>query len=135
MSRSSRRRAPGGPRVAGRRSRSVRRGVACERGYGSVLALGVLGCAVALLGLLALLAGGLVARSAAQSAADLAAIAGAQELAGAATGGEACARARDVALENGATVRRCDVIGAHVRVETRVRAVGASSRAGPVAPR
>ena len=104
-----------------------------ERGSGSVLALAVTGCAVVLLGFLAVLAGGLVARSAAQSAADLSAIAGAQELSRVATGGEPCARAGEVARENGATLQRCDVIGDHVRVETRVRGARASSRAGPVA--
>ena len=123
-----------------------------ERGAGTVFA------AFALLALLLLAAGGVevggavAARHRAQSAADLAALAGAARLVagesaagGSESGGDACAVAGDYAGRNGASVLGCEIEGADVVVRVGVEMplglplgpVGlgpavAAARAGPV---
>ncbi len=111
-----------------------------ERGAGSVLALAMTGVVVlvafAVLGIGALVA----THRLAQSAADLAALAGAQTLQG---GGDPCARAAEVARRNGATLQGCRVEGWNLAVtvvRSSPRLLGqvfqqrARSRAGPAAP-
>jgi secretion/DNA translocation related TadE-like protein len=103
--------------------------------------------AVAVLGLLVLVAAALTVAGAmvnahrvAQSAADLAALSAAQALAGA--GGDPCATAADVARANGAALQGCAVDGSDVRVTVTApgpRWLGqphdldAEARAGPAA--
>jgi secretion/DNA translocation related TadE-like protein len=100
---------------------------------------------VALVGLLVLVgaalgvAGAMVhAHRVAQSAADLAALAGAQAVAGG--GGDACARAEAISVANGATLDGCVLDGADVRVTVTVPGprwlgqphdLSAEARAGP----
>ncbi|WP_323794216.1 Rv3654c family TadE-like protein [Nocardioides sp.] len=109
-----------------------------ERGAATVLA-------VALLGLLVLVACGLsvvaaifVGHRTAQSAADLAALAGAAAVA---SGGDPCSAAGSVAQANGAGLAQCSVQGREVVVTVAVPGPGwrgweagdltAESRAGP----
>jgi len=122
-----------------------------ERGSGTVVTLGLVAVALLLLAVLSLLGRAQAARGAAQTAADLGALAAAQHLFGAANGpdvgtaytiggaGAACDIARDVVVRNGAVLTGCAILdGGIVRVST-ARAGGpgtarAHARAGPGSP-
>lgn len=116
------------------------RGSAAERGSGTMLGLALVGVVLVVIVAVAALAGSLQARAAAQSAADLGAIAGAQLLHG--PGGSpdvACARVRTVVVGGGAVLETCRVAGGVVEVRTRVTATRlltatAEARAGPAEP-
>lgn len=105
-----------------------------ERGSGTVLVVGLLGVAVALLLPLVLLASVAGARANAQGAADLAAIAGASAWHDQ-DGGAPCAVAGSVLVEHGARLVSCEVRGEDVvvtaAVPTRVGDANATARAGP----
>ncbi|MBE7325436.1 flp pilus-assembly TadE/G-like family protein [Nocardioides sp. Y6] len=90
----------------------------CERGAGSVLTLALVAVLLTVTLAVAACGGLLSAHRQAQSAADLAALAGAVE---AARGGDGCAAAARVAELNGARSVRCSVEGTEVRVVTGVR--------------
>ncbi len=107
-----------------------------DRGAATVLAVGLVGVLLALGGALGVVAAVVVDHRTAQSAADLAA------LAGAAARGEACAEAARVARSNGARLVACRSEGHEVEVDVLVpgprwRGLGADptarARAGPVA--
>lgn len=120
----------------------------CDEGSGTVLVLAVVAVVMVLAGLVAALASAQGARARAQTAADLAALAGAQRVAtpggipldaGAVDGADPCATARDVAARNGAGLRSCTA-GVDGVVEVTVAGRGgvmqgpaatASARAGP----
>ncbi|GIG22148.1 hypothetical protein Cch01nite_28720 [Cellulomonas chitinilytica] len=107
-----------------------------------MLLLGVVAVVVTLGAALSLVVSAQVARARAQSAADLAAIAGATAMRDAATGrgdvlGEPCAVAAEVVRRNGARLAACDDEGAGVLAVgvSRPAAWGtavASARAGPL---
>ncbi|WP_298459186.1 Rv3654c family TadE-like protein [uncultured Cellulomonas sp.] len=109
-----------------------------ERGSGTVLVLGLVAVALVLLVGVAALAGAERARSAAQSAADLAALAAAARLADpGGTGAAACAVAREVAGRNGARLTGCRPGADGAVVVSTARSAGspgtatARARAGP----
>lgn len=91
----------------------MRRQAPDERGAGSVLAVAMMGLlvtiTVAVAGVVAIVA----THRTAQSAADLAALAGAAALQ---DGGDPCAQAAEVARRNGATLSGCAVEGWNVSV-------------------
>jgi len=109
-----------------------------ERGTATVLTM-VLAAVLTLVGLAGAWVGAVVAdHRAAQSAADLAALAGAQAVQ---DGHVACAAAAEVALANEAMLRDCSVVGEDVWVIVEVDAPGllgrtpkvrGSAHAGPV---
>lgn len=110
-----------------------------QRGAATVLIVAMAGVLV-LLGLAMVMVAAIVAdQRRAQSAADLAALAGATT---ASRGGEACAAADAVARANGARIATCELIGREVTVEVVVDgpdwrgwspALTAAARAGPAA--
>jgi secretion/DNA translocation related TadE-like protein len=119
-----------------------------ERGAGTVLLLGVVAVVLMIGVVLSLLVSAQVARAQAQSAADLAALAGAAALRDAvldggpetSAPGEPCAVAAEVVRRNGARLASCDDEGAGVlAVETRRPAAwgtaSARARAGPLGAR
>jgi secretion/DNA translocation related TadE-like protein len=91
----------------------VRRADSDERGAGSVLAVAMMGLLVTVTVASAGVVGVIGAHRIAQSAADLAALAGAAALQ---DGGDACAQAADVAARNRATLSGCAVEGWNVSV-------------------
>lgn len=107
-----------------------------EHGAGTIMVLGLLvACALAIMGIMAI--GDAVAtRDRSQNIADVAALAGAEELrrAGAAA---ACTKAQEVALRNQRNVSGCEVVGEHVVVIIRTNAamsgysIDVRARAGP----
>lgn len=108
-----------------------------ERGAATVLVTAVLGVLTLVGAALGVVAGLVVAHRAAQSAADLAALAGATAVA---HSGDGCAAARRVASANEADLTGCAVLGRDVRVSVMVagpRWLGqrgdlvAQARAGP----
>ncbi|MDQ2848894.1 MAG: flp pilus-assembly TadE/G-like family protein [Actinomycetota bacterium] len=111
-----------------------------DRDSGSATILAAVGVAI-LIVVLAVglqLAGAVIARHRAESAADLAALAGAAKVL---TGQQsACSAAASIAAANGAALQDCELIGLDLRVTVRVDAVvgpigGAAigrARAGPV---
>lgn len=105
-----------------------------DRGAGTVLALGVLGAAVALLLLCAPLVAVAVGHQRAATAADAAALAGADVALGAAVG-VPCERAGEIAAADGALLVRCVQRASVVAVRVSVSAAGlhieAVARAGP----
>lgn len=111
-----------------------------ERGAATVLAVALLGLLVLVAYALSVVAAVLVAHRTAQSAADLAALAGAGAVAGP-TGDEPCEAAKAVSEANGARLEQCVVTGRDVLVMVAVpgpewrgwRAgdLRAQSRAGP----
>lgn len=122
-------------------------GVGRDEGSGTVLMLAVVAVVMVLAGLLGVLASAQGARGRAQTAADLAALAGAQRIAtpggiqldaAAVVAVDPCATARDVAARNGADLRTCAAAADGV-VEVTVTCRGgvlttagkASARAGP----
>lgn len=111
----------------------ARRGAA-DRGSGSVLVIALVAVSVVLAGVVGLMAGVQTARARAQAAADLGALAGAHRLLVGA--GDACARAREVVERNGATLVRCEEVGAgavavRTVVPSPVGGAAAAARAGP----
>ena len=108
-----------------------------ERGAASVLVTAVLALLALVGAALGVVASLVVDHRTAQSAADLAALAGATALG---RGGDACGEARRVSSANGAELVSCRVLGDDVRVGVRVtgpRWLGqhgdlvAEARAGP----
>ena len=106
-----------------------------ERGSGTVLAIGLILFAAALIFGVAQLGVAAAASSAAQKASDLGAIAGATETL---SGGDGCAKAREYVSKNGASIRSCEVEGWMVKVEVErhigfglVKTARAHARAGP----
>ena len=88
-----------------------------ERGSVTLFALAVLGLLILVGAALGVVAAMLHAHRVAQSAADLAALAGAQALV---QGGDPCPAAQTVAVANGAHLDRCTVGGADVRLQVTV---------------
>jgi secretion/DNA translocation related TadE-like protein len=113
---------------------------ASERGSATPFAVAVMGLLV-LVGAALGVAGAMVhAHRVAQSAADLAALAGAHSLA---EGGDGCAAATTIAEANGARVDSCEVAGFDLRVQVTVTGprwlgqrhdLSAEARAGPGGP-
>lgn len=110
-----------------------------ERGSGTVLALAAIGvlCAVLLAGLA--IGSALLASAQARTAADLAAVAGAQQLVFAAGDGAVCARAQGIVHANDAVMTSCAVVetdeGPAVTVQVKASAgvlgqATATARAG-----
>lgn len=108
-----------------------------ERGSSTVAASAFLGLLMTVAAALGAVAALFVDHRTAQSAADLAALAGAGA---AVTGGDPCARAAGVAAANGAELRTCAVTGSEVLVTVNVAgprwlglspAVTGQARAGP----
>ncbi len=103
-----------------------------DDGAGSVLVLAIVAVTLLLAGFLALAGAASAARGSAQSAADFAALAGAQALMG---GRAPCPAAGEVGAANGGEVISCEVHGEHVVVTVRVPVAGmwavAAARAGP----
>ena len=108
-----------------------------ERGSASLLVVTAAGVLVLVALALAAVAGMVGAHRTAQSAADLAALAGAGAVA---HGRDGCAAAGSLAAANGATLVSCEVEADDVRVEVRVRGpewrgsgrdFTATARAGP----
>ena len=105
-----------------------------DRGSASVVAVAILAAVVITGAAVAAVVGLATDRSAARSAADLAALAGAyavrRELDG--TTADPCAVARRTAIANSATVTRCRVLGdGSVEVKVASGKAEASARAGP----
>ncbi len=109
-----------------------RRWWSLDDGAASVLVLAIVTVTLLLVGFLTLVGVVSAARHEAQSAADLAALAGAQALI---SGMPACGVAVEVGAANGAEVIACEVSGDQVVVKARVPVAGmwahASARAGP----
>ncbi|TQL03241.1 Rv3654c family TadE-like protein [Cellulomonas sp. SLBN-39] len=125
---------------AAARGAVVRRGAAGDRGAGSVLVLGVVAAAGALLLAVGLVAGAYDARGRARTAADLAALAAAAAATSPGASVDPCARAAEVAARNGADLGSCTVTGpgvvdVAVRVASAVGDARAAARAGPVTAR
>lgn len=113
-----------------------------ERGSGTVLALGLVAVILMVMVALGLLAGAQSGRSRAQTAADLAALAGAGRLAvrGGADVAAACVIAGEAARRNGGVLRDCAHEGGGVLVvaverRTSVGKAHATARAGPATAR
>jgi len=112
-----------------------------ERGAGTVLALGLIAVVVLLMLALGLMAGAQGGRWRAQTAADLAALAGAAHLLGASGDVDAaCAVAREAVERNGGVLRDCahegaGVLGVAVDCPTPAGRAHATARAGPVTAR
>lgn len=145
-----------GPATRARRARSTGRGTAragigrhdevpdAERGAGTVLVLGVVAAVLVLALGLAALAHAQAARGAAQTGADLAALAAATA---ARDGWDPCGRAREVAARNAVSVTACaEQDGGVVRVDVATTAgvivlgvelgrASAAARAGPATAR
>lgn len=117
-----------------------RSATAGERGSASLLVIALLGLLMILGAAMSFVAGVVADHRAAQSAADLSALAGAQALQ---RGQDPCAAANRIAAANGASVRSCDVSGEEVVVDVTVEArsyagyspeVTGRARAGPISP-
>ncbi len=98
-------------------------------GAASVLVLAVLMVALVLVGAVGGLSGAVLARHRATAAADLAALAGADVLAGRAPG-DACSAAAEVAAANGARLRSCAADGADLLISAAVVPPGALAALG-----
>lgn len=105
-----------------------------DAGASSVLLLAVLMVALVLVGAVGGLSGAVLARHRATAAADLAALAGADVLAGRAPG-EACAAAAEVAAANGARLSQCSAEGTDLLVGTLVTPPGRLALLGPASGR
>ena len=101
-------------RAAARQDPVGRRGPRDDQGAGSVLALAMVGLLVVVTCLAGVAVAVVATHRTAQTAADLAALAGAGELQ---LGGSACGRAAEVARSNRSVLRRCRVAGTRVGVE------------------
>lgn len=132
---------PSGRRgVPAARGRVVGRRAAGDRGAGSVLVLGLVAAAGALLLAVGLVAGAYDARGRARTAADLAALAAAAAAASPGASVDPCARAAEVAARNGAALGSCAVTGpgvvdVAVRVASAVGDARTAARAGPATAR
>ena len=111
-----------------------------QRGSATLFAVAVVGVLVLVGAALGVAGAMLNAHRVAQSAADLAALAGAQSLA---RGEDGCAAATAIAEANGATVDSCEVAGLDVRLQVTVTGphwlgqrhdLSAQARAGPAGP-
>lgn len=111
-----------------------------ERGSAAPFAVGAIGLLLLVGAALGVVGAVFVAHRTAQSAADLAALAGADALQ---VSGDACAAAATIADRNGATLESCEIAGEDVTVTVRVegpRWLGqpgdpvAAARAGPTGP-
>jgi secretion/DNA translocation related TadE-like protein len=116
-----------------------------DAGSGTVLVIGLVAVAVVLAGGLALVAAGYLARSRAQTGADLAALAAAGALSAppgvrvapeAQAAADPCGRAREAATRNGVLLTGCDVrpdgvVAVRVRAEHPVGPADARAEAGP----
>ena len=117
-----------------------------DEGSGTVLVVGLVAAVLVLVAGLGLVATGYLARSRAQTAADMAALAAADAVAappGVRVGREAqaaadpCGRARETAARNAAVLTGCNlqpdgVVSVRVRAEHPVASVFARAEAGPV---
>lgn len=110
-----------------------------DGGVATVLVLALSGVLALVAGLVVSLAAVAVARQRAASVADLAALAAAARVVDGPRA--ACARAERLALDSGATLLDCRLVGSVAEVEAQVRPVGplgrlgaasARARAGPV---
>ena len=108
-----------------------------DRGSAVPFAVACLGVVLLLGAALAVVAALVADHRRAQSAADLAALAGASAVA---AGSDACAAADRIAVDNGASLSGCSVVGADVRVTVVVTGprwlgshgdLAAEARAGP----
>lgn len=109
-----------------------------EQGSGSVLALGGIALILTLLVATLTVGGAVAAAQRAATAADLAALAGAQQLRTGASSDSACARAHQVATANGAHLRSCSVtagVRGEVAVVAAVPVPGWASGLGPATAR
>lgn len=104
-----------------------------DEGSATVTALGVVGVLVVLLTACLALASASVAGHRARSAADLAALAAAQALAG--SSAAPCAEASRIAERQGAVVRECRVDGADVELVVAVTPAGAVAKVGDATAR
>ncbi|HIX78491.1 MAG TPA: flp pilus-assembly TadE/G-like family protein [Candidatus Corynebacterium faecipullorum] len=112
-----------------RHRRSWGRILAGEEGYATVVTAGIIAAVASLLLAVAAVASFVVARHEAQVAADLAAVAGAWEVA---KGRDACTKAEEIAVLNGAELGSCVIDGRDVEVTAQLRGRSAIARAGPV---
>jgi secretion/DNA translocation related TadE-like protein len=122
-------------------SRAVcRAGRASQRGSATLFAVAVTGLLVLVGGALAVVGAMVEAHRVAQSAADLAALAGAHAANDPGAGGDPCDQAAAIAGANGATLDTCAVEGRDVRVHVTVAGphwlgqthdLTAEARAGP----
>lgn len=103
--------------------------LAGEEGYATVATAGIIAAVASLLLAVAAVTSLVVARHEAQVAADLAAVAGAWEVA---KGRDACTKATEIAALNGAELGACVIDGRDVEVTARLRGRSAIARAGPV---
>jgi secretion/DNA translocation related TadE-like protein len=108
-----------------------------ERGSASVIVVGIIGLLVSLTAGALVLAGAVRASHQARLGADLAAIAGAQQLRDGGSAGGACVAAAKIAVANGTSLQSCSVAGTDVTVIVAARSstwpepATARSRAGP----
>lgn len=100
-----------------------------EAGYATVTAAGIIAALASALLVVAGIATHVAARHEAQVAADLAAVAGAFELA---IGGDACSAARRTVEHNAARLDKCTIARGDVLVSVSVRWRSAQAKAGPV---
>lgn len=112
-----------------RHRRSWGRILAGEEGYATVVTAGIIAAVASLLLAVAAVASFVVARHEAQVAADLAAVAGAWEVA---KGRDACTKAEEIAVLNGAELGSCVIDGRDVEVTAQLRGRSVIARAGPV---
>ncbi|WP_293771911.1 Rv3654c family TadE-like protein [uncultured Corynebacterium sp.] len=110
-------------------SRGVTGPLCNDEGSASVVAAGVIAAVASLVLVVAAAGAFVVARHAAQVAADMAAVAGAFAHY---RGEDGCAVARDIARANGAALEACAVTGGDVSVTASVRTRAASAKAGPL---
>lgn len=109
--------------------RRVVRVLGDERGYATVVSLGIILALVSLAGVILVAAGMMVATHRAQMAADLSAVAGAWAHS---QGQDGCSTARQAAGLNDAVLRDCQVQGGDVMVAAVVDGQAARARAGPL---
>lgn len=107
----------------------MRRALADDRGSATIVNAGILVALVSLFAVIATAGALVVARHQAQTAADLAAVAGAYALF---RGLEPCAAAAEVAALNGASLGACRAEGRDVVAAASVRGREAWARAGPL---
>lgn len=103
-----------------------------DDGYATIVATGIIVAVVSLTVVIAAVAGRTVDTHRAQTAADLAAVAGAIALNTGGSSGEACAVAGDTAGLNNAEVISCDIDGRDVVVTAESGRSQATARAGPL---
>lgn len=102
--------------------------LATDGGYATVVTAGIIAAVTSLLLAVAAVGSAVAARHTAQVAADLAAVAGAWEVA---KGRDACSKAEEVAALNNARLDSCVVDDRDVEVTANLRSRSAIARAGP----